>query len=41
MSKREALSEYVVRTDQADQEGSLAWEEGAAEIYARSARCRS
>ncbi len=37
MSKREALSEYVVRTDQADQEGSLAWEEGAAELAADEA----
>jgi len=37
MSKREALSEYVVRDDQAGQEGSLAWEEGAAELAADEA----
>ena len=37
MSKREALSEYVVRNDQAEQEGSLAWEESAAELAADEA----
>ena len=37
MSKREALSEYVVRDDQADQEGSLAWEDSAAELAADEA----
>ena len=37
MSKRKALAEYVVRDDQADQEGSLAWEESAAELAADEA----
>ena len=37
MSKREALSEYVVRDDQADQRDSLAWEESAAELAADEA----
>src|SRR6476620_7396124 len=43
MSKREALSEYVVRDeqadqdDQADQEDSLGWEESAAELAADEA----
>ena len=37
MRKREALSEYVVRDDQADQEGSMAWEDSAAELTAEEA----
>jgi RNA polymerase primary sigma factor len=37
MSKREALAEYVVRDDQADQGGSLTWEESAAELAADEA----
>src|SRR5260221_2056560 len=37
MSKREALAEYVVRDDQADQEDSLVWEESAAELTADEA----
>src|SRR5262245_59269713 len=37
MSKREALAEYVVRDDQADQEDSPGWEESAAELAADEA----
>ncbi|MDQ2998181.1 MAG: sigma-70 family RNA polymerase sigma factor, partial [Chloroflexota bacterium] len=37
MSKREALSEYVVRDQQANQEGSLTWEEIAAAETAEDA----
>ena len=37
MSKREALSEYVVRDQQADQEDNLTWEDIAAAETAEEA----